>query len=503
MNASPGTPAPFFDDELAVGTVLAGYRLVRILAAAEGRHTLYEGLGPAGERVAVRLVSRELSQDREFRNRFERLLALRSSITHPHLLPVLENGEIAGGRLYVVSRFSDAPTLSDLLARRPPAPALALRLLGQVGEALDAAHARGLVHPGLDPAEILVEQWGAGHALLTDFVAATPERSGSGCYRSPEDFRGEPLTPASDVYALTCVLVECLTGQPPAEPSVWAGQGHVVDPPPQPSRQRDDLPPAIDRVVATGMAKDPGGRFASCGALVAAAAEALEEQPLLLEEQRPPAVAVVGDEVWPETSPALPKGRSEADPWFGEAGTAGGAPVATHPVAREAEHGRWMPGSVRFVLAALGAGAVLGGGVAAIASDGDESAPEPSRSGQTEVDATRERAALVRRSTPPIERLATRRAAGRRRLARARNPLGQAAAAAGLSRVYRQAAGELDDAGAGRVAATVRRGGVGYQRLAAAARSGDTGRWRAASLAVRRLDSRLESELRSLGRPPA
>ena len=157
-------PGVLNDVELAPGSVLAGYRLERVVSRTRGVHTVYEAIDPDGERVAVKLISRGLGQNRRFRDRFEPLLAKRSAIQHPHLLPLLDRGEFVDAEvpgttcLYVVSRFVDVTDPFGAARQRPPDAGAALRLLGQVADGLDAAHARGLVHPHLTPSDILVEE---------------------------------------------------------------------------------------------------------------------------------------------------------------------------------------------------------------------------------------------------------------------------------------------------------------------------------------------------------
>ena len=516
MSGSVWTPG-VSEDELPAGTSLAGYELVRVTRRAEA-HTLYEGVS-SGYRVTVKLLGRAPSRDPSFRERAEELLARRASVEHRHLLPVLESGQFVepGGRertrLYVVSRFSDAPTLGELLTGRPFAAEGTLRLLGQVAEALDAAHARGLAHPGLAPAEILVEGRYGGHVLVADCIGGDGLDSSS--YSPPEALRGEPPTAAGDVYSLTCILVECLTGAPPNQRSVWDAHGARSSP--RRGQLPDGLPPGLERVARVGLADDPAQRFPSCDALVAAAAAAVEERP-------------------GATLPASP-GAGEVDPWS-RAGTrgrvgpavpaAGPAPEAAGPAAEAAspapaarpapasgpvraaagpaaerleaaEPHRWR--TARSLLLALGAGALLGGGVALLGAGDEEAAPQSERAEVAPARADSERAALIRRASGPVERLASERAAGRRRLAQARGPGAQAAAAERLSRAYARAADGLDRAGAEDLAAAARRGAAAHRRLAAAARGGERSGWRAAAGAVRRADAGLERGLGSLRGP--
>jgi serine/threonine-protein kinase len=269
-------------------TVVAGYRIDGTLGEG-GMGTVYRATQLSLEReVALKVLTVELSSDPAFRERFRREGLLQAALDHPHIVTVYEAGE-TDNRLFLAMRMVEGPTLKELIVRRELDDRRALRLLTQVAEALDAAHAKGLIHRDVKPQNVLV---GAGdHAYLADFgltkgsddaaMTETGQFVGTIDYISPEQARGERATGGSDVYALTAVLCECLTGQVPyvraTEERVLLA--HLSDPPPQLSQLRSDLPAALDEVVARGMAKDPAERPASAGELMLMARRALGAAP--------------------------------------------------------------------------------------------------------------------------------------------------------------------------------------------------------------------------------
>ena len=253
----------------------AGYRIDGALGEG-GMGTVYRATQLSLERVvALKVLTVELSSDAGFRERFRREVLQQAALDHPHIVTVYEAGE-ADERLFLAMRMVEGPTLKDLIQARQLDDRRALRLLTQVAEALDAAHARGLIHRDVKPHNVLV---GAGdHAYLADFgltkahddaaVTETGQFVGTIDYISPEQARGENATARSDVYALTAVLCECLTGQVPyvraTEDRVL--YAHLSDPPPRLTEIRADLPEAMDEVkhqaqAAGASAADIIGRY--------------------------------------------------------------------------------------------------------------------------------------------------------------------------------------------------------------------------------------------------
>jgi serine/threonine protein kinase len=270
---------------IKAGTIVAGHRIEGVLGEGSGMGLVYRATQLSLDRaVALKFLSRELSGDPQFRERFRREGRLQATINHPHIAPVYEAGETDQG-LFISMCVVDGPTLKNLIHARELDATRALHLLTQVADALDAAHGAGLIHRDVKPQNILI---GAGdHAFLVDFgltkspdveaLTETGQLLGTIDYISPEQARALPATGASDVYALACVLYECLAGQVPfyrpSEPAALFA--HIVDPPPRLSALRPDLPLALDDVIVRGLAKDPAERPASAGALLREAQRAL------------------------------------------------------------------------------------------------------------------------------------------------------------------------------------------------------------------------------------
>ena len=260
-----------------IGEVLAGHRIVRQVGRG-GMGVVYEAVDEAlGRTVALKVVAPERAGEPGFRERFITESRLAAAIDHPNVLPVFKAGE-EDGELYLAMRFVDGDDLRTLVDRDGPlAPERAARIVAQLGAALDAAHARRLVHRDVKPANVLI---GAGdHAYLTDFglVKALDETSGHTRtgdvvgtldYVAPERIKGEADGPPGDLYALGCLLFYTLTGQVPfpldaAERKLWA---HLSAPPPAVPGN-----PAFDAVITRALAKDPKQRFEHGAALGAAA----------------------------------------------------------------------------------------------------------------------------------------------------------------------------------------------------------------------------------------
>jgi serine/threonine-protein kinase len=239
-----------------------------------------------GRRVALKVIDEALAADREFRDRFADEARNTSAVDHAHVVPLYDFDE-TDGHLYIAMRHVEGPDLASVIDGLPLTVARTLRLLGQVADALDAVHARGLVHLDVKPANVLVttRESAGEHVYLADFGltrrGATGHRTsggdflGSPTYAAPEHLRGEPVDGRTDLYSLACVLFACLTGRPPYQGSVSEViQGHLGSQPPSVTKLVN-LPAGIDDVIRKGMAKDPKQRYANCRELVAAARSAL------------------------------------------------------------------------------------------------------------------------------------------------------------------------------------------------------------------------------------
>jgi serine/threonine protein kinase len=240
--------------------------------------------------VAVKLISPDHASNVVFRERFERESRHAASVEHANVIPVYEAGE-DDGLLFIAMRYVDGMDLGVMVERLGPlAPRHAASIVAQVGGALDAAHALGLVHRDVKPANILLTTDEPEHAYLTDFGVATLVAGSTGTmtapgnwvgtvdYIAPEQLRGGAIDARADIYALGGVLIYALTGQVPypLEADVAKLLAHVDAPPPMVSERAPGLA-AFDSVIARAMAKEPLERFATGADLAAAAAHAAEQ----------------------------------------------------------------------------------------------------------------------------------------------------------------------------------------------------------------------------------
>ncbi len=230
-------------------------------------------------KVAVKLLSERYSSEPEVRARFRReaLAAARLSGA-PHVITVFDVGEHRR-RPFIVMEYVEGGSVHDRLREGRVVPEQALEWVAQAGTALDSAHAAGVVHRDVKPANLLID--GNGDLCVTDFgIASTTGVDtltlpgtvlGTAGYLSPEQARGEPATPASDRYGLGVVAFELLTGRRPFEADTAATEAfaHVNAPVPSAASLQSELPPRIDAVFARALAKDPAERPESCAELVA------------------------------------------------------------------------------------------------------------------------------------------------------------------------------------------------------------------------------------------
>ena len=270
---------------LRSGQTIAGYRIDDVVGTG-GMGVVYRATQVSlGRRVALKLLAPHLSEDPEFRERFRREAALQGNLHHPNVVTVYEAGEAEEG-LFLALRYVDGTDLKRLIESGELGAARALGLLAQAAAALDAAHEAGLVHRDVKPQNILVDA--NDHAYLADFgltkgadargLTRTGTYLGSLDYVSPEQVRGEPVAAASDLYAFAAVLYEALSGEVPFPRDTEAAllYAHVHEAPPRLSERRAELPPALDEVIARGLAKEPARRYSSAAALVDDARGALE-----------------------------------------------------------------------------------------------------------------------------------------------------------------------------------------------------------------------------------
>jgi serine/threonine protein kinase len=258
------------------GDSLGPYRITRVIG--RGRMGIvFEGAADGQDPVALKVVTTELSQDDVFVRRFRREVQAAQKISHPNVVPVLAHGE-EGGLPYLVQRLIPGGSLADRVAVRGKLELpYAVSLLGAAASGIDALHAAGLVHRDIKPANILLDgdtPYVSDFGLAKDSQASNLTRPGQALgsldYMSPEQIRGEDVSPATDVYALGCVMWECLTGAPPfgGRPSMRVLFAHLQEAPPDLTAVLPDVNAATARAVTRALEKEPEDRPAGAAAYV-------------------------------------------------------------------------------------------------------------------------------------------------------------------------------------------------------------------------------------------
>ena len=235
-----------------------------------------------GRRAAFKLIVPELAETEGFRERFVREARIAAGLSHPNIVTVYDAGEV-GEILYIAMQYIPGSDLSQILHReRRLGPYRVLDFARQIASALDTAHASGLIHRDVKPANVLID---GRHAFLTDF-GLTKTRSGSQTqltrsgevvgtthYLAPEQVEGRDIDGRADVYALACLIFHCLTGRVPfpRDSDMAVMYAHVHDDPPKLSEERPGLPEELDAVIEKGLDKQPERRFATCEEMIIAA----------------------------------------------------------------------------------------------------------------------------------------------------------------------------------------------------------------------------------------
>ena len=232
-----------------------------------------------GRTVAVKVLSGRWASHDEFHARFLREARTAANLSgEPHVISIYDVSETRDGLPFIVMEYATHGTVADRLQRGAVAPELALRWLEQAARALDSAHARGVVHRDVKPANLLiaddetirVSDFGIARAADQDTLTAAGSVLGSVGYMAPEQARGEPTSPASDRYALACVAFELLTGRRPFERESPAAEAaaHAQEAPPSAHDLAPAVPTRVDGVFARALAKHPGERHPTCAAFV-------------------------------------------------------------------------------------------------------------------------------------------------------------------------------------------------------------------------------------------
>lgn len=270
-----------------------------------------------GREVALKVLAPEIANDEAFRARFRREGRNVAALDHPNIVPIHDSGE-ADGRLFLAMRLVRGNTLADHMRGAGLTAEAALAILGPIADALDVAHAAGLVHRDVKPQNILIDRdgrpyladFGVAKSVTTDALSSSGGFVGTYNYAAPEQILGRAITPAADVYALAAVLFHAMTGRLPypRETDGAVLHAHVygavptVDPE-QPGAAR------FDRLIARGMAKRPDDRFGSAGELLHAAAALVEELPPVRRRLAPAFTARSG-----AATASLPTQRAGTEP---------------------------------------------------------------------------------------------------------------------------------------------------------------------------------------------
>jgi serine/threonine protein kinase/DNA-binding beta-propeller fold protein YncE len=283
---------PDIPGDLTVGSYIAGYRLEERIGQG-GMAAVFRAYDSRLDRqVALKILAPALASDDAFRQRFIRESRAAAAVDHPHIIPVFEAGE-AGGVLFIAMRYVRGGDVRSLVDRIGPLPAArAAEIISQTASALDAAHARGLVHRDVKPANMLLDARQAAdrpdHVYLSDFglskaslaitgLTATGQFLGTLDYIAPEQIEGRTVDGRTDLYALACAAFELLCGEPPFHRAdgVSVMYAQLSEPPPPLRLRRPDLPDRVDEVMAKALAKVPAERYASCRDFAAALRQAL------------------------------------------------------------------------------------------------------------------------------------------------------------------------------------------------------------------------------------
>jgi serine/threonine protein kinase len=341
----------------SVGSQIAGYRLEEQIGQG-GMAVVFRAQDERLQRqVALKILSPALAADEAFRQRFIRESRSAAAVDDPHIIPVFEAGE-ADGVLFLAMRYVPGGDVGTLVRRLGPLPGVrAAEIISAVASALDAAHAAGLVHRDVKPANMLMDSRPGrpDHVYLSDFgltkgalssahLTETGHFLGTLDYCAPEQIQGGQVDARTDEYALACAAFELLSGEPPfpRDKGMAVLYAQLSAPPPPLTSRRSGLPQAVDEVLLRALAKAPGDRYASCGQFADALRTAFglqrydaghDSRPL--PDHPPTEVARTGDpdeRLFGPTADAMqPVHAGAPDPATGLAGMPSGATPTASP----------------------------------------------------------------------------------------------------------------------------------------------------------------------------
>ena len=394
MSEGPGVDA----GRLAVGSRVAGYLLEEQVGAG-GMAVVFQARDERlGRVVALKVLGPGLAADEDFRRRFLGESRAAARVDDPHIIPVHEAGE-ADGVLFIAMRYVPGGDLRGLLLRSgPQTPGRVAGIVSPVASALDAAHAAGLVHRDVKPANVLLDvaPGRAEHVYLSDFglskgvlsqgITGSGNWVGTPGYSAPEQIRGRPVDGRADQYALACVAFELLCGTAvfPHNEVVAVLYAHVSEPPPRLTGRRPGTPAAADAVFARALAKEPDDRYASCGDFADALREAFglpryAARPGRREPAHPPArttdpatITAAGGRPGPRTAAGRKPAVARRAVLGLAAATAAGLAVAGWELSRDTSTAPPASGTLLWnapIAAGIGWGPVVAGDVVCVGNE--------------------------------------------------------------------------------------------------------------------------------------
>src|ERR671934_987221 len=270
------------------------YRILRKLGTGGMANVYLAEDEVLGRRVAIKILNDRHAGDEQFVERFRREAKNAAGLSHPNIVSIYDRGE-AEGTYYIAMEYLDGRSLKELILSRGPAPIpIAIDYVRQILAALRFAHRNAIVHRDIKPHNVLVDA--EGRLKVTDFGIARAGASqmtetgsiiGTAQYLSPEQAKGAPVTPASDIYSVGIVLYEMLTGSVPftGDTPLEIAMKHLSATPEPPSEKRHEVPPELDSIVLRALAKNPADRYQTAEPMDADLARAARGQAVAPETE--------------------------------------------------------------------------------------------------------------------------------------------------------------------------------------------------------------------------